>query len=249
MKYCIILLLSLITHLSISQEYIITIKGDTLRGEITIELPNDNYDEVFITTDDEKIRLKAYQLIKLVKDSVTYKPVKFADKYHLMKLISDGYLSHYQYRNGTYDFGVNFLLKADGDGFDVPNLGFKKSMSEFVDECEPLSNKILNKELGRNDLNEIVSEYNNYIQKNTLKSKLNVNAVMDSQHPAIKMLNELKEEIPQDNTELNTLINDMLSKLVAGNSVPGYLISALKDQTNDIPELKEKVEAIAQVIK
>ena len=249
MKYTLFLAFICITHLSFSQEYIVNLKGDTLKGDIIIELPSDNYDEIQLKTENEKIRFKAYQLLTLVKDSATYKPVKYADKYHLMKLISEGYLSHYQFRNGNYDFGVNYLLKADGNGIEVPNLSFKKGMRDFVSECPELAQKIDNKELTRNDLEDIIYEYNQCIDRNTIKSNLNVNKIVDANNPTIDLLNDLRSQISTDKEELLTLIKDISAKIAEGKTVPGYLITALKDQTSEIPELKEKVEKIVEALK
>ena len=249
MKYILLLASVLITQLSFSQEYIINLKGDTLRGEIIIELPNDNFDEVLLKTDNDKIRLKAYQFLSIVKDSTTYKPVKYAEKYHLMKLISDGYLSHYQFRNGTYDFGINFLLKVDGDGMEVPNLSFKKGVSDFVSECPELSKKIADKELIRKDLNQIITEYNNCIDRNTVKTQSNITNTVKTESPTIKLLENLKSQISTDKEELLTLIKDISAKIAAGKTVPSYLTSALKDQTSEMPELKEKVDKIVEALK
>lgn len=249
MRYFFLLAFVLISKISISQNFIIDLKGDTLRGEIIIELPNNNYDEVQLKTDDNKIRMKAYQFLSLVKDSVTYKPVKYAEKYHLMKLISEGYLSHYQFRNETYDFGSNFLVKIDGDGIEVPNIGFKKGMRDYVSECPELSERINNKELTRKDLEEIITEYNNCVDRNTIKTQLDVSKVVDANNPTIKLLNDLQSKISSDNEELLTLIRDIKGKIAEGKSVPAYLISALKEQTSKMPDLSEKVNEIVESLK
>src|SRR5688572_10891221 len=120
-----------------AQDYLVTTKGDTLYGEIK-PLNYGLEKKVQLRTADKKkqiypmVQISAFALKKEV-----YQPVKGPNGYSFMKLLKPGYLSLFAFQGEnqvTYD--NHFLLKRDGNGTEVPNLSFRKILTNFPSDCK-----------------------------------------------------------------------------------------------------------------
>src|SRR5690606_18892548 len=113
----------------------------------------------------EKTTFAMFEVREFSEDGEIYHPVKGEGGYQFMKLIQPGYLSLYAYQmeNQTRFDGL-FLKKMDGDGITVPNLGFKKYMSRFLEDCPAVKSRVEEGELGKRDLAAIVDAYNACIE-------------------------------------------------------------------------------------
>lgn len=71
--------------------------------------------------------------------------------------------SNFQTNNANlerYNVNKKYYLKKEADLFPTPVKGFKKTIKEFFSNCSSLNQKIKNKEYNKNNLFEIVEEYN-----------------------------------------------------------------------------------------
>ena len=85
-----------------------------------------------------------------------------------MKLLQPGYLSLYAYQpEDQTRFDGLFLKKMDGESMVVPNLGFKKYISRFLEDCPQVAQKVKDGELGKKELTELVDAYNGCIDRRT----------------------------------------------------------------------------------
>lgn len=221
-----------------AQDYAITTQYDTIRGDINILLPGEFYDEIQINTGDDKSRYKSYNVLTFVSEGQTYETVQFNKKYHFMRVVTPGFLTYYEYRaDQGYQFTTGFLYKKSDEGLELPNLSFKKIMTSFLSDCGEVAEKIDSKELGRRDVEQIVHEYNSckdYGQKEISEArskKQSTDTAIESDHPAVAKINALLTQI--DDAELKTLLNDIKSKLNAGEDIPSYMLAALKGSGND----------------
>jgi len=142
------------------QDYILTLEKDTLYGRVSIE-PNTYYDEVVISNDEGKYRLKVYQVIHVKFDGDIYDPIIFRNKKVFGKRLVRGALSHYMVR--SEDNSVYFdeiFLKKNGESLVISSLGFKKRTAAFLSDCEVVSEKITNRELKYSNRSTIVEAYN-----------------------------------------------------------------------------------------
>src|SRR5690606_23106883 len=90
-----------------------------------------------------------------------YHPVNAPNGYVFMKLLKRGYLSRYAFQpQNQNNYDALFLMKRDGNGLEVPNLTFKKSMKRYLDDCPTVADKIESDILNKRDINEIVDQYN-----------------------------------------------------------------------------------------
>lgn len=242
-------------------DYVVTIHRDTIRGEVQILLPSERYEEVTIKNDEGTQRFKAFQFLEVGKDSLVYRTVKFGEIYKIMQLDKEGYLSLLSFRsNGSYAFGAKYLLKKTGDGIEVPTLLFKKLMSDFLSDCEEVEKKIEDKTYKRNDLEQVVEHYNKCIQSqtqdmyaDTSEDKKVKPKKVSEPTPAGAKIEAIKKKLQTirsgEAPELMVLLNDIESKLANDEKVPGYMLSALKDQGAKLNDVSADVAELVELLK
>jgi hypothetical protein len=218
---------------SAQNDYLVTVTGDTVLGEIRpfffgvekkVQVKNKDGKETYSI-----LKTKYYRL-----DDAFYYPVKGPTGYVFMRLVKPGYLSVYRFQtqnstiyNGTY------LLKADGSGIELPNLGFKKQMAEFLDDCEDLKSQISEGKLKKGDLDKIVDEYNACVQQRTVEVRKGI-----EQHAepgsSVNAWDALEETIQKGkdfegkSTALE-MITDVKDRIRRGEAVPNFIVDGLKN--------------------
>lgn len=211
--------------------FLITTKGDTLYGDLKI-LSYDIVDRVQLTADKKKKSFTALEAKTVFLDNEMYHSVRHDTRYHFMVLKQSGYLSLYGFRidnQTTYD--GRFLVKRDGDAIEVPNLTFKKTMQEFLKDCMSVSDRIKSGELGRKNLDTLITLYNACIDENTKLAAL-ANATAVNTEISLPSIENLKVKI--ENSSLSSrqdildLIRDIETKVKGSQPVPNYLIEGLK---------------------
>ncbi len=246
--YSIILLL---TSTAYAQDYVITVQKDTLYGKVEILLPDQFNEELSIIVDGDKKRLKSFQILEAYTDSTIYHPAKVLNKYRILELIEGGYLSLYLYRaDESYDFNTSYLLKSTTEGMIVPNISFRKRVTDFVSECPEVVAKLDDKTYKKNDLRQIVEDYNNCLEQQT-QNKFNEQGpvINETDMSALTLVVGIQKKLNSSaDDELNTLLNDIKQKVKSGDAVPGYLISALKEQTKSIDSIKNEVEQLLKAL-
>ena len=168
MKKLVLSLLVIWTSEVNGQGYVVTTRNDTLRGEVKI-MSFDEIDKVQVGEGKKKTQFKAIEVTVVSVGKDIYNPVLTQLGYRLLKLDHPGFLvSLYLARQApstTYD--VQYLVKRTGKAFEVPNLKFRKQVSGFLSECASIEQKIEENKLGKNNLNEIIDEYNRCIENQT----------------------------------------------------------------------------------
>ena len=247
------LLLSCLCLSAYSQDYLVTNRGDTLRGKIKI-MSYDQLDRVQIAEQKKKTTLTARQVKAVFTGGETYHPKQGDRAIRFMKLVKPGYLSLYAFREENQNFyGGRYLVKRDGAATEVPNLAFKKNMAEFLRDCPEIREKIKSGEYGRKDLDQIIDAYNAFIDNNTVMRK---ETYLSNQKSAQKIepLERLKKTI-QDQKDFDSkkdaldLIDDIIAKLKADQTIPNYLVDGLQKYLAGIEETKEDLEKVTASLK
>jgi len=218
-----------------TQDFFITLQGDTIRGEIK-PLTYGTERKVQVTEPGKKkviypfFKVKAYSL-----NGDIYQPVKGPNGYTFMKLIKAGYLSilSFQAENQTTYDGV-WLLKKDGDGMEVPNLTFEKGMKKFLADCPAVVKKIDNDALNKKDLHQIVDEYNACMVNPTPMEEKPIVAPPAKSLAAWEALeNKVKSQpdFPEKSNALD-MIGEIKSKIATDQKIPNFLIEGLKSSLN-----------------
>lgn len=232
--HVILLLLFLLAYqCTNAQDYLITVKGDSLTGSCKLLTMGREWRVQLTQPDKTKTTFSVLQTREFSYKNEVYHPVKFKDMYVFMKLIKKGYLSLYAFQQpDRVTFDGRYLLKKDLKGLEVPNLGFKKVLSNFLSDCESVSAKISDGAFGRNQLNDIIDEYNACLAAKSVErfnaapvatSKQNVPASWDQLETKIKEHADFDGKA--DALEMVVVIKEKLSR---GEKIPGFITGGLK---------------------
>ena len=144
------------TSKKIYRGYVVTTKGDTLRGQIQMLSPTLNEVKVkFIASNGQKQTFKAKEVLaysfivpthKKGNQTITYSrkqvenaPVPFGPKDVLVERQINGKISLYNHyvetRAGQYAYNHFFLLEKDGKTVTINRENFKKAVKNVVDIC------------------------------------------------------------------------------------------------------------------
>jgi len=248
-----ILVLSCLCFSAYSQDYLVTNKGDTLWGKIKI-MSYDQLDRVQIADKKKKTTMTAREVRAVFTGGETYHPKQGEHSIRFMKLVKPGYLSLYAFREETQNsYGGRYLIKRDGAATEVPNLAFKKNLSEFLRDCPEVREKIRSGEYGRKDLDTIIDAYNAFIESKTVMRNETVASTQKSAKK-IEPLEKLKKTI-QDQDDFASkkdaldLIDDIIAKLKGSQTIPNYLIDGLQKYLDGIEATKEDLEKVTASLK
>lgn len=221
-----------------AQEYVITTKGDSIAGQIKPLLYGPEK-KVQVTSPDKKKQVYSiFQVRRYMYDNEIYEPVKGPDGFTFMKLVKSGYLSLYNYQlPNQVTFEGSFLQRRDGKGMDVPNISFKKSMKNFLKDCDVVSNRIDQGEWGRKQLNEIIDAYNACIDKNTTVQET-VATVQNETAKSMTAWDELESKVKaaadfEGKPNALEMIQDIKGKIGRSEKIPNFLIEGLKSVLKD----------------
>lgn len=235
-----------------SQDYVVTLKNDTLRGAAKI-MTYDLIDRVQVIEGKKKTEFTAIQVRSVNTEKGTFHPVLTNNRYRLLKLVTPGYLSLYLARTQQGSaYEIQFLVKRDGSAIEVPNLTFKKVISSFLNDCAVMPQKIMAGEIGRKDLDQVIKEYNVCIDNQTNASKTTRAVAEDD--PMLQALTLLTKKIeqasalPSQKDALNILA-DITEKVINNQTIPNYLSEALKGVLKDYPDSQPELEKVLALLK
>lgn len=248
------LLLMIVYRCAGAQDYVITIKGDTIYGEVKPISYGVERKVQVVGKDKKKISYPIDKTRGFFLNGNIYTPVRTGNGYVYMKLVKPGYLSLYAFQmenQTTYD--GQYLVKKDGSGMEVPNLSFKKTIAKFLEDNEELSAKILRGELGKRDLDLIIDNYNTWIEGRTinhgkiisvtaeqkqkisswdiLETKLKSEPDFDGKSDALEMITEIKNKISKSEKIPNFLVEGLKSSMTQ-STLKAELENALKEISN-----------------
>lgn len=239
-KLLLLACLCFLTKLSLGQDKIITIYGDTLRGSYDIQRDHRGLESVKIELENGEKEIHKIYRVKRIEDANgdIYEPIKVGDQLTFGKKIKEGTLSLFYFtdQKSTIRFNHSALVKSDGSSMRVPGIvGFRKAMMDFLPECDQVQAKLNDKTFGKTDLNEIIDEYNACADIQVADAQ----AIQSSKIEATETKNKLSDQFDAFRKALDAssiankkealdMFNDLADKLVNGESVPSYLSNALK---------------------
>lgn len=241
-----VLILILIHQCVRGQDYLVTTSSDTLRGEIRPFMFGPEK-KVQVRNDDGKETYSITQTRFFTVDGVSYYPVKGPYGYTFMQLVKSGYLSLYRFQpENSNVYGAMYLRKADGDGMELPNIGFRKQMTEFLADCEDVSARIDDGSLKRADIEEIIDGYNDCVARRTQNVRQEIRVHVQTKS-ALTLWNELETAIKKEGNFENRdtaleIVADIQKRVGRGEQVPNFIIQGLKDAVGDRPSLSGPLE-------
>lgn len=255
--HVLLLLLMLLTYTCASgqstEDYFVSNTMDTIYGKIK---PLDYGLEPKVqiqTADKKKTTYSIFETKAYSYNGDIFQPVKNYTKYEFMKVVTTGYLSLYHFKpeNQTNYSGL-FLTKMDGSFMEVPNLGFKKKMADFLGDCGTIGEKISSGEFTRGDLDVIINEYNTCIldRTNENQTKISTTLVNEEKSDPWKSLEKEIKESPDFEGKSSALemVTEVISKVSKGEKVPAFVIDGLKNILKDQEDLtKHLTTALASL--
>jgi hypothetical protein len=238
--------------------YAIKLNGDTVKGSLQI-LGYEQIDRVQIKTDERKITLTALQVKSISRDNILYRPVRNDNTVRFMKVLINGYLTLYAFNLTVQDsWDGRFLTKKDGSGMEVPNLGFKKTLGNFLSDCGDIKNQIEEGTLGKRDLEKIVDSYNACMERKTTalftkatpSPATNINNEKNEKAEAVKnLITKVEAENFATNKDALDILKDIESKVSKNESVANYLIDGLKSSLAGVPSLSKDLDTVVALLK
>jgi len=256
-SFLLLILLLVSTSITQAQDYLITTKGDSIIGELKPLVFGPDKKVQVTGSDKKKVIYKMFQISRFKIKEDLYQPVKGPSGYAFMKVIKSGYLSlmAFQMENQvTYD--GRYLLKRDGRGTEVPNLSFKKVLSNFLSECNELSAKIESGDRGKRELELIVDEYNACIASKSVVKRESTpppNEPVQKDETKLIAWNKLESDVNQQiafegKENVLEMIQEIKGKIGRNEKIPNFLIQGLKESLT-IPSIQESLQAALNQLK
>lgn len=241
MRYIQILLFLFIAFSAYSQDQLLLTTGKSFNGKIKIDQVPEGHETITIKVGKNKTKLAAHEFKYFTKNNVKYIPFKLGQYYKIMRVDVEGYLSLYYYRDESYDFGTQFLYKADGDGLVVPNISFKKRITSFLNDCSKIEEGLNSGDYKKTELDKIVLDYNDCIKKKTIQERMSTPEISQDKIATIDKIDIVLSKIEDGNDDLKTLLSDIQEKLAEGKKVPDYLKDALTTEADNFPDLSVEI--------
>jgi hypothetical protein len=245
------LLLMLLSLPAIGQDYVLTTRGDSLTGKVRALHFGPDKKVQITSADKEKTSLSLFQVREFSSDGDIYHPIRGEKGYVFMKLLQPGYLSLYAFQiENQARFDGLLLKKADGDIMVVPNLGFKKYVSQFLEDCPDVVSRIDEGELNKRNLTELVNAYNQCIQGRTV-NRDEIIAEKEQQNAMIDAWTSLEQKVRSmefgEKTNALEMIAEIKKKLDRKETIPNFLVEALRNSLKDTGLTPDLEQALGQL--
>ncbi len=212
-----------------------------------------NHPKVQVQNEENKTTYSIFDTKAYTLGGETYMPIRNYDRYEFMRLVSTGYVSLYAFKpqnqNG-YD-GL-FLQKMDGTFMEVPNIGFKKHMGRFLEDCGDISERISSGDLTRKNLEEILREYNSCITNRTKEKQAIIVTKIENKEKADpwQTLDEKIKNTAEFDGKSTALemVAEVINKVTKNEKVPSFVIDGLKNVLRNQEQLKEPLENALKTI-
>ncbi len=229
-----------------AQSYLVTLKGDTLLGEVRI-LSYDLMDRLQLGEGKKKSTLTALQVRQATINGESYVPVKFENNIRMMKVIRRGYLSLYAFRMpNQMNYDGRILVKIGSPPQEVPNLGFKRYVGNLVEDCPAVADRVRNGDLERRNVETLVDEYNKCIE--ALTQRRFDNSEFKERNATIDFIVEMRTRVQgsqlASKSEVLDLLSNMTEKVRKKEPVPSYMKEGLKSYLSQQEEFKADVDQL-----
>ena len=243
-------LLMLVHQIVGAQDYVLTARGDSVAGEVKPLLLGPDQRVQVLGPDKKRNTFSLFEVREFSSDGDIYHPVKGESGYVFMKLIQAGYLSLYGFQpENQHRFDGLFLRKMDGNGMVVPNLGFRKYLGNFLEDCPAVAERIKDGELNKKNLSELIDAYNACVASRTIDHD-KVMAVQEEQVTQISAWASLEEKVKEadfsEKTNALEMIIEVRKKIKQQEKIPNFLLEGLRKSLEDTGLTAALEEAISE---
>jgi hypothetical protein len=211
-----------------AQDYVITVKGDSVAGKVKIEKIGIEKKLFVTTTDKKKLNYSMFQFRYAIINNVRYEAIKRGEVFDIVQVVKKGYLTLYAFQlDNQFSYDGYYLGKADGNAVEVSNLTFKRQMTRFLEDCPSVVNRLEEGEFKRTNLIELVDAYNACITQATLKKYAESVSTVNSK-PWIELKEKLTASSFQNKESLLEMLEEIKNKKAKGEKIPNFLLSSFK---------------------
>jgi hypothetical protein len=230
----------------VAQDFLITTKGDTLKGNITFQLNGKVESATVKGTKRETI--SAINTRIAFQKGKQFKPVQFNGTVQFMEILADGYLSLLAFQQpNAMSYDGRLLQKRDGKTMEVPGIGFKKQMTNYLSDSPTIVAQIQDGQLGLKELPQIIEKYNSLISGKTETQKEQAN-IESGKKSKLELLTILRSDIEQSNLFLKQdaldILADWSDKIKSGKPIAPYLSKALRSALGESVDLIKKLDEL-----
>jgi hypothetical protein len=129
------------------------------------------------------------------------------------------------------------MKKLDGDQLIVPNLGFKKYISQFLGDCPGVVEQIKGGELSKRNLPELIDAYNACVNSRTVDHR-KVIAEHEQEKATISEWDSLEEKVKEkefsEKSNALEMIAEVKNKIRVHEKIPNFLIEALRHSLQEV---------------
>lgn len=213
-----------------SPDFVLPAVGDTLHGEVKYTFYNQN-ENLVVSTNNGRVLLDITKVRLAAFGGHLYKTVRFHDHYTLMQIIRQGYLTKYLYRSDPASslFNAYYIGRPDGTGMEVPNIGFRKRIAEFLSDCPAVSQGLADKKWSRNDLDAVIDAYNACIASKTTVQETDTWTSFGANLKAAKDFDGKRDAMD--------ILDEIQSKLMNHQPVPDFLYRSMESTLKSEPGL------------
>ncbi len=222
-------------------DFIVTLKGDTLFGEVFC-VKQGPTQKIEYRAAKKKQYFMRVQVRTFRSKGEDYYPVRTPNGYQVMKLLKAGYLSLYAFQlENQLTWDGLYLQKKDGSGIEFSGLLFKKRMAHFTEDCPEVSRRIEEKELRRQDLNEMIDLYNHCIEQKTVSQSTAMQYARQWQQLEQQVMALAEFEGKTDALEM---IKEIRNKLDNHEPIPRFLRESLRTALQPYPDVLALLEEL-----
>lgn len=245
------ILFMLFCQCAAAQDYVLTTSGDSLTGQVKAMHYGPEKRVQIVSDEKNKRTLSIFEVREFSSDGEIFHPVRAEKGYVFMKLLQPGYLSLYAYQLESQSrFDGLLLKKSDGANLIVPNLGFKKYMGQFLEDCPDVVARIRERDLSKKNLSEIIGAYNDCITNRTVNHDV-VLSEREQQDQKIGAWDALEgkikeKEFPEKNNALE-MVAEIKKKIDRKEAIPNFLTEALRNSLKDTGLSADLDQAMGQI--
>jgi hypothetical protein len=239
-------LLTLYSSTLFGQDYLVTTKNDTVRGKLSIST-YPTMDKVLVSQQQKKkTEYAAHYVMSIFQDSTYYQTVRVPDAYRIMRIGKSGPVSLcYARQSPGTPYDVPYLVKRTGESIQVTALRFKRTVTNFLNDCARVKEMVDKDELGRKDLDRIVDEYNLCLAQQSPQ------AFAITENPTLSALSKLNTRLQADSSapkDAVDILKDIYRKVKDRQEVPNYLLEGLKNSLAGRDDYKGDLEELLKLL-
>ncbi|WP_109832521.1 hypothetical protein [Reichenbachiella versicolor] len=231
-----------------AKDYVLTKEGKTLEGKVYFDLKGRyGQDKVAVKNDEGLTKLAAYDVEKVELDGEEYVTVKIKKHHYYAKVIEKGVLNYYLMvdpnKTKRLDFDTKTLFKEGWKPLEISAQGFKSKLKAMVAECSDVLAKVSAKGFSKNNLAQIVVQYNDCVMDIQAKQLIDAESLNKlNQQDALTfqaLVAEVADSDLENKSEVNEMLRDVIKRLDNKEEVPGYLKNALLNSFKGHEDWKE----------